>query len=339
MSGKQKAILVIFFLLPLFIYDIIKYFSFPEDLGMQKDVVEINIPKGITLRAVADTLEANGLVKDASMFVFWVKSLGMERQIPSGRFKIPKGLNYVQLATYFTRTKPEFVSVTLIEGWSTKRILDQLSRSLHLRRTILDSLCRDTTILAKYGIPGKDVTGYLLPDTYVFATGIDEKQVITFLIEQTLNLFRPDSVRKRMQELKLNRHQILTLASIVEGEAVLDKERPLIASVYLNRLRRGMRLQADPTIQFLLPNGPRRLTYRDLQIDSPYNTYRHSGLPPGPINNPGKASVMATLFAAETNYLYFVARGDGSHVFTRTAREHAKAKRQFNKLRRKVYGY
>ncbi len=339
MSGKQKAILVIFFLLPLFIYDIIKYFSFPEDLGMQKDVVEINIPKGITLRGVADTLEAHGLVKNASMFVFWAKSLGMERQIPSGTFKIPKGLNYVQLATFFTRTKPEFMSVTLIEGWSTKRILDQLSRSLHLRRTILDSLCRDTTFLAKYGIPGKDVTGYLLPDTYVFATGIDEKQVITLLIEQTLDLFRPDSVRRRMQELKLNRHQILTLASIVEGEAVLDKERPLIASVYLNRLRRGMRLQADPTIQFLLPNGPRRLTYRDLQIDSPYNTYRHAGLPPGPINNPGKASITATLFAAETNYLYFVARGDGSHVFTRTAREHARAKRKFNKLRRKVYGY
>ena len=178
-----------------------------------------------------------------------------------------------------------------------------------------------------------------MPDTYVFAEGISEEQVMRFLIEQTLNIFKSDSVQKRMKELGLTRHQVLTLASIVEGEAMIDEERPLIASVYLNRLKIGMKLQADPTIQFLLPDGPRRLTYKDLQIDSPYNTYLYRGLPPGPINNPSKASILATLFAAKTNYLYFVARGDGSHVFTKTAHEHLKAKRKLNKLRKKVYGY
>ncbi len=131
-------------------------------------------------------------------------------------------------------------------------------------------------------------------------------------------------------------HDILTLASIVEGEAILDKERPVIASVYYNRLSRGIRLQADPTIQFIIKGPPRRLLLKDLEIDSPYNTYKYKGLPPGPINNPGKLSILAAVFPAQTKYLFFVARGDGSHIFSRTAKEHARAKRKFDKVRRQV---
>ncbi len=339
MSGRQKAILVIFFLLPLFLYDLIKYFSLPENLPDGTEQVEITIPRGASLLQVADTLQKKGLVKNSRLFVFWAKSLGIETQIPSGTFKLPKDLNYVQLATYLTRIHPEYVSVTLIEGWSTRRILKQLSRSLNLDFNKLDSLVRDSLFLARFGIKAPDATGYLLPDTYVFALGVSEEQVLSFLIRQTLKIFEPDSVKQQMKKLNLNRHQVLTLASIVEGEAVFDEERPIIASVYLNRLKRGMRLQADPTVQFLIPDGPRRLTYRDLQIDSPYNTYKYAGLPPGPINNPGKKSILATLFAANTKYLYFVAKGDGRHVFSRTAREHYRAKREFDKIRRKVYGY
>ena len=173
-----------------------------------------------------------------------------------------------------------------------------------------------------------------MPDTYVFAEGISEEQVMRFLIEQTLNIFKSDSVQKRMKELGLTRHQVLTLASIVEGEAMIDEERPLIASVYLNRLKIGMKLQADPTIQFLLPDGPRRLTYKDLQIDSPYNTYKYKGLPPGPINSPGYAAIEAALNPDKTNYLYFVADVDGRHIFSRTLREHNREKTRIKKTRR-----
>ncbi len=339
MKNRYKAIIIVVFLLPLLVYDVIKYFTLPEKVEKHNPTVEIVIPKGASLKAVADTLEKKGIIKNASVFVLWARGLGIESKIPSGKFKIPVGLTYAQLATYLTHVKPEFVSVTLIEGWRTGKVLETLSKTLNLNKKILDSLTTDSLLLAEYGIPAQNAEGYLLPDTYVFAQGISEEQVIRFLIEQTLKIFEPDTVKQRMQELGLTRHQILTLASIVEGEAKLDKERPLIASVYLNRLKKGMKLQACPTVQFLLPDGPRRLTYKDLQIDSPYNTYLYPGLPPGPINNPGKKSILAVLFAAKTKYLYFVATGDGSHVFSADLGHHLKAKQKLNKLREKIYGY
>jgi UPF0755 protein len=126
------------------------------------------------------------------------------------------------------------------------------------------------------------------------------------------------------------------LASIIEGEAIVDGERPVIAAVYHNRLRQGILLQADPTIQYIVPGPPRRLLNRDLAIDSPYNTYRYPGLPPGPVNNPGIASIRAALYPAQVNYIYFVARGDGSHIFSHTLEEHLRAKREFDKVRARV---
>lgn len=322
----------------LIIYGLIKYCRLPGKLE-NRAVVEVSIHKGTSFAAFADSLEKKGIINHKGLFILWAKGYRFDRRVPAGVFKIPLGLTSPQLITYFNQTRPEFVSVTIVEGWPTNRILLRLSKRLHLNYGILDSLSRDSLFLRSFGIPAKIITGYLLPDTYVFASGIDEKEVLSFLVHKTLQLFKPDSIRQRLKKLGLNRHQILTLASIVEGEAVLDRERPLIASVYLNRLRIGMRLQADPTIQFILLDGPRRLRYKDLKIDSPYNTYLHKGLPPGPINNPGKKSIFAVLFAPETKYLYFVSKGDGSHFFARTAREHARAKQKLNKLRKKIYGY
>jgi UPF0755 protein len=137
--------------------------------------------------------------------------------------------------------------------------------------------------------------------------------------------------------MNMRMHDILTIASIIEGEVIVDAERPIVASVYYNRLRKRIRLQADPTIQYIIPGAPRRLLIKDLEIDSPYNTYVYYGLPPGPINNPGKASIMAAIYPANTKYLYFVAKGDGSHVFSKTLSEHNRAKASFDKIRREVY--
>jgi len=134
----------------------------------------------------------------------------------------------------------------------------------------------------------------------------------------------------------MNIHQILTLASIIEGEAIFDEEREIISSVYHNRLNRRIKLQADPTIQYILDGPPRRLLYKDLEIDSPYNTYKYYGLPPGPISNPGKKSILAAIYPAATKYIYFVAKGDGRHVFSTNASDHQKAKAQFDRIRREV---
>ena len=175
-----------------------------------------------------------------------------------------------------------------------------------------------------------------MPDTYAFHHGMTESEILSILINRTLSIFERDSVKRALDELNFSMDQILTIASIVEGEAIFDDERATIAAVYLNRLNKGMRLQADPTIQFIIDGPPRRLLYEDLEINSPYNTYKYYGLPPGPINNPGIKSILATIFADKVNYLYFVARGDGRHTFSSTFKEHNKAKLAFDKIRREV---
>ena len=146
-----------------------------------------------------------------------------------------------------------------------------------------------------------------------------------------------DSLHARAQELGFNIKEMITLASIIEGEALYNSERPVISGVYHNRLKKGMKLQADPTIQYIINDGPRRLLNKDLKIESPYNTYLNKGLPPGPINNPGKESILAALYPMKNDYLFFVARGDGYHEFSKTEQEHNKAKRKFKANRNRNF--
>jgi UPF0755 protein len=145
--------------------------------------------------------------------------------------------------------------------------------------------------------------------------------------------FYGDSLQTKTQAIGWSMHRVVTMASIVEGEAVLDEERPIVAGVYLNRLRLRMRLEADPTIQYVIPGGPRRLLYSDLRVESPYNTYRHYGLPPGPVNNPGRASILAVLNPVRHNYIFFVANGRGGHWFSSTYAEHLRNVRRYRRER------
>jgi len=334
-AGKWKSVLIVIFLLSFFAVELVRYFSLPA--GDASEIKEtVIIPRGAVLSQIADSLQKHGLIENKKVFVFWAKTLGYDTQMKAGLFRIPAGLNSVQLAAFLTKGKQTDIRLTLIEGWSTEKICKRLSHSLGLSEKKLDSLTHSPAFCEKLNVPAPTLTGYLLPDTYALPYGMPEAQVLTFLVRRTFSIFQVDSVRKALKESAFTIHQILTLASIIEGEAILDSERPIIASVYINRLRRRMPLQADPTIQFIVPGPPRRLLYRDLQIESPYNTYLHYGLPPGPINNPGRASILAALFPAKTKYLYFVAKGDGSHVFAVTAAEHARAKARFNKIRRQV---
>ena len=144
------------------------------------------------------------------------------------------------------------------------------------------------------------------------------------------------SMEVQAEELGLSILEVITLASIIEGEAIYDSERSIISAVYHNRLKKGMKLQADPTIQYIIDDGPRRLLKDDLKIKSNYNTYLYKGLPPGPINNPGKESIIAALYPSVNEYLYFVAKGDGYHTFTKNEKDHNKAKRKFQEVRRRV---
>mgnify|MGYP005836153695 FL=1 len=298
------------------------------------DSIEIFIPKGASLDQIADSLKTRGLIKKKYPFKIYAFLKGYDTRLRAGFFEVPTNLSTFELVSYLANAKTKTFSVTLIEGWSNAQVGGHLARSLEIDSLKFVSLCQDSVFIKSLNLDVPNLLGYLLPNTYAFHRDMSEEEIIRYLVNQTLSIFEADSVRNALENLNLNMHQILTLASIVEGECIFDDERPVVASVYFNRLARRMRLQADPTIQFILGEKPRRLLLKDLQIDSPYNTYKYNGIPPGPINNPGIKSIMATLFAENTNYLYFVARGDGRHTFSKTLQEHNIAKSSFDKIRR-----
>jgi UPF0755 protein len=194
-------------------------------------------------------------------------------------------------------------------------------------------LFKDLIFMKEFDIKASSLEGYLFPDTYYFFEGTSSRKVLVTMIDEFWKNFNKTFI-ERTNELGFTVHEVVTLASIIEGEALLDKERAIISSVYHNRLKKRMKLQADPTIQYLIPGNPKALSLRDLKRVSPYNTYLNYGLPPGPINNPGLESIRAALYPASTDYLYFVAQGDGSHVFTTNQQDHLKAKKLYKQYKR-----
>jgi UPF0755 protein len=227
----------------------------------------------------------------------------------------------------------ELKKITFLEGWTIRQFADHLALKLDLEAGEIVSLANRDAFLHKHQINGSSAEGYLFPDTYLVSEYTDPESVLNILINEGRK-FWTKAREYRATALGLTKHEILTMASIIEGEAIYDDERPIISAVYHNRLENGMRLQADPTIQYVIEDGPRRLLNRDLRINSPYNTYLHKGLPPGPINSPGKKSLLAALYPEENEYLFFVAKGDGYHIFSKTEKEHFRAKKKLQKLRK-----
>lgn len=337
LSGKQKASLLIIFLIPIVLLEILDYFSNPKEiLENPKLTIEIEIPRGAALTQIADSLYAKQLIDDKDLFVFWAKSLGYETKMRAGYFEVPAGLNDYNVVKYLSTAKISTKSITFLEGWDIEQYAREISSKYNLSDTIFLDLCYNRQFIKDLGLNVLSLEGYLLPNTYFFSKNEKPERIIKYLVDKTVQIFENDTVQQRISEMNMTVHEILTLASIVEGEALIDAERPIIASLYYNRLKKRMRLQADPTIQYAIAGPPRRLLNRDLEVDSPYNTYKYYGLPPGPINNPGKASIMATIFPDSTKYLYMVAVGDGSHAFSTSLKEHLKAKEEFDKVRRKV---
>ena len=263
-----------------------------------------------------------------------MKILGYEKDLPAGKFKIVNaGTNYAlikQLLNGVGLSK----KVTILEGWTIEDIAEKVSNSLKIDKNEFIDASTDIALLKKWDVENNSFEGYLFPDTYQFDEDQDAIGVINTMVSEYKKNFT-SQMRERMDEINLTENEVLALASIIEGEAIYDSERPRISGVYHNRLKKGMRLQADPTIQYIIEDSPRRLLNKDLKIKSPYNTYLNYGLPPGPINSPGLESIKAALYPEKVDFLFFVAKGDGYHTFSRTEKEHNKAKRAFQKVRRK----
>ncbi len=307
----------------------------PWPISLDSNQRTIHIEYGMTPEDIAHSLESHGVIRDATWFLRTTRLYGTTGRLRAGVYSLETGLSPYQAMQQLTQGKQKLVKVTFPEGLNLKEMAEIAHHKLAVDSARFVSLARDSLFIESLNMDVPSLLGYLFPETYYFSYGLFEQKVLKTMVIEFSNQIA-DSLRPRALELGFTFHEIVTLASIIEGEAILDDEKPLIASVYHNRLRLGMPLQADPTIQFIIPDGPRRLLHRDLEIDSPYNTYLYSGLPPGPISNPGKKALLAALYPAESSYLYFVADGTGGHTFSEHHSEHLQAKRKFDRIRAKV---
>lgn len=232
---------------------------------------------------------------------------------------------------YFLNGKADYLRTIRFPGGSTIRYLGAKVRyELFVDSAAFVQKAQDRSLIDSLGLNASSLEGYLFPDSY-HAYERSSPSELLGIFYKGFEKFMVDSLKRRAKSTGYTIHQILTLASIVEGETNAVEEMPVIASVYLNRLKKGMRLEADPTIQYLQSGGWKRLTYEDLKVKSPYNTYLYTGLPPGPINNPGRDAILAVLYPAATDYLFFVANGKGGHSFSKTYSQHLKNVNNFRR--------
>ncbi len=295
------------------------------------------ISAGASVAQVGRALEEQGLLRGSWRLRLAQRLYFDRRPIRAGDYDVPVGASPLRLLTLFQSGPQRLRQVTLVEGWRWERAAEVLADTLGLDpgRLVQWIEAPPARLRRILDLPeGQSLEGYLFPETYRFAAGVG----VGTVLEQILRTFAAhlDSTsRRRLDEIDLSLQEVVTLASIVEAEAIHDDERPRVAAVYLNRLRRGWKLEADPTVAYALRKEGQRLVFRDLEVDSAYNTYRHPGLPPGPINSPGLSSIRAVLWP-EPNFraMYFVADGKGRHRFSETWEEHRQAVRDYRRARR-----
>lgn len=283
------------------------------------------IEKGDNLSKVSQKLKDSGLKFNSQLLFFTSILLKIDRKIYPGRYDFQKGVTLASLLKKFYKKEISTIDVTIPEGSNLYQIAGMLRGEIELDSSFFVRACFDTALIHRLGLNSKNLEGYLFPDTYKFFWKMEPEKIIQMMVQEFENLIT-DSLKSQLRELNLSLYEVLILASLVESEAKIDEEKPLISAVYHNRLKIGMPLQCDPTVIYALGGLDRPLTLKDLEVDSPYNTYKYQGLPPGPINNPGKVSILAAFYPAEAEYLYFVAKGDGSHIFSVDLEEHNRAR-------------
>ncbi len=316
---------------------VVTYYIFwiPNSVPEPSSVV-VAIPRGASFKAITDTLANNGVIRSKLAFEIAGRFLGFTTKIKVGKYLFHSGLSNSDILKDINEGKSRvIISVVIPEGWRMDQIARRFARELGVDSEKILAICKDSFYVASKGFNAPNLEGYLMPETYKFYWQTDEPEIVERMVNGFKGFF-VDSLQRRLREVHMTLNQAVTLASIVQGESGINEEMPIIAGVYLNRLRKNMRLEADPTIQYLLPGNPRRLQYSDLRIRSPYNTYLNPGLPPGPVDNPGKQSILSVLYPEKHQYLYFVATGVGGHHFSKTYTEHQRATQTYRRVRREL---
>ncbi|MGC8595783.1 MAG: endolytic transglycosylase MltG [Candidatus Kryptoniota bacterium] len=304
-------------------------FFIPYHHASGKGVV-ITVSRGSPATQVYDQLGNQGVISSRLLFKIMARIFSIDRKIRAGKYLfVGNYSDYNVLRLLSTGKSNLLVQVTIPEGLTIRQIASIMDREVGVDSTEFVNLAMRDSLAHALGLPSKNLEGFVFPETYEFYYGTDPGEILERMVDE-FKLFFNDSLKDRLQKLHVSLLEAVTIASIVEAEAKVDSERAIIASVYYNRLQKGMPLEADPTIEYALGQH-RRIYYKDLHIRSPYNTYKKIGLPPTPICNPGRKSIIAALYPAKTGYFYFVATGSGGHRFSRTFAQHLRAVRAYRK--------
>ncbi|MCG8549002.1 MAG: endolytic transglycosylase MltG [Desulfobacterales bacterium] len=303
-----------------------RFIKAPADTRSQS--VTFTVSSGQHLNTIARNLKGQGLISNLSAFKFYVRIKKAATRIKAGEYEMNTGMSPKTILSLLTSGKNKLYRFTVPEGRNLKEIAI-LAREAGLcsARHFL-SLCNDPEFINQLNVPGMSLEGYLFPETYFFSKETDCKTLITTMVS-TFNRTFNDRWKSKAKEIGLSVHDVVILASIIEKETGNAKERPLIASVFHNRLKRNMRLESDPTVIYGVSDYDGRIRYKHLRRVTPYNTYKINGLPAGPIANPGAKSLEAALYPAQTNYLFFVSKNDTTHKFSTNLRDHNKAVRKY----------
>jgi UPF0755 protein len=328
---KRRRILPVLLLTPFMIGGflaarVLLFWYTPTDKESREVVVQV--PGGSSLVSAAGLLLDEGVISSVKQFVFMVKVKGQADRIQAGELKFRTDMTPAQVMVVLTRGKAVTYQVTIPEGQNMYQVASLLaSKELGDEDRFLN-LSKDPEFGKSLGVPGDTLEGFLFPDTYSWPRGLTEEEILGQMVAHYKEVFT-EGMRARAIEIGMTELEVVTLASIIEKETGAPEERNLVSAVFHNRLKRGYRLQTDPSVIYGLEDFDGDLTKEHLRMDHPYNTYTRRGLPKGPIANPGEASLEAALNPADVPYLYFVARGDGTHVFSNTLVEHNEAVRIF----------
>lgn len=323
LAGAFAALALVYIGVQLFV---------PSDIGsIGSAQVEIEIPPGSTYRQAITILNKQNLIRDKMLFLVIGKLSGMDRKVRAGYYSFMGRMSPFQVFKRLVSGRIIEYEVTVVEGDSLAEIGRKLAEYKLIAPDEFAELVTDRELLGLLTIDAPSLEGYLFPQTYRIPKGATPKAIIRLMVN-TLRDAYTEKLTAQARKIGWSEREVLTLASIVEKEAVADEERPIISAVYHNRLRKGMPLQADPTSIYGVKGRKGKITLSDLKRNTEYNTYMIKGLPPGPIASPGLKSIIAALYPANVPYLYFVSQGDGTHYFSKTWTEHEQAVRRFRAI-------
>jgi UPF0755 protein len=290
----------------------------------------VDIPPGTPLTEVSHILHLNHLIGPEWFFTLLGRVQRVDRKIIPGEYELHAGMRPTELLKKLVKGEVYQHALTIPEGYNVVQIADILAQKNLARKQDILRLNREPAFIRSLNVQAPTLEGYLFPDTYQFSRYTPPESIIRTFVNRFHDVVTPD-LKDRGTIMGMSLQEVLTLASVIEKETGLAAERPLVSGVFHNRLQRGIPLQSDPTVIYALESFDGNIRKADLSVNSPYNTYKVRGLPPGPIANPGLAAIHATLYPTQTDFVYFVARNDGSHQFSVTLEEHNKAVNQYQR--------